>query len=122
VINIIIKERQLINRIEIKRLNKFPLPDSINLKDTIYEDLNLRVDNITIVNIYLINGNYTDNEIEKLQKTLFCDPVSEESRVGFSYATIVDYDYGIEISYKLGVTDNIGKTAAEGIGYILIER
>jgi len=119
VINIIIKERQLINRIEIKRLNKFPLPDSINLKDTIYEDLNLRVDNITIVNIYLINGNYTDNEIEKLQKTLFCDPVSEESRVGFSYATIVDYDYGIEISYKLGVTDNIGKTAAEGIGYIL---
>lgn len=107
----------MINRIEVKK--KFNNPEAQNLKKIIYEDLDLKIEEITIINVYLIKGDYTKEEINKLTRELFCDPISEESRIESFFAKELYYDYGIEISYKLGVTDNIGKTATEGIRYVL---
>ena len=52
-------------------------------------------------------------ELEKVRTELFTDPIIQESGINTSLAQ--DYDFVIEVGFLPGVTDNVGKSSAEGI-------
>ncbi|HPK62051.1 MAG TPA: AIR synthase-related protein [Spirochaetota bacterium] len=85
----------------------------------IEEDLGLKVDDIRIVEAYNFQGDFSNDEILTLRNSLFCDKVYQNSFVGFHHLTEEEYDFAIEVAYKTGVTDNVGKTASKGMEYIL---
>lgn len=85
----------------------------------IEEDLGLKVGGIKIVEAYNFRGDFNEEEILTLRDSLFCDKVYQDSFVGFHHLNAGEYDFAIEVAYKTGVTDNVGKTASKGIEYIL---
>ena len=107
------------HRIEIKNKSNFVDGKATSLIHIIAEDTKLKIDNVTIVKAYNIFGDFNDNEIDILKDELFCDKVYQDSAKGFYFATQLDYDFAIEVSYKNGVTDNVGRTSTSGISHIL---
>lgn len=107
------------NRIEITNKKQFADGKANNLIKLISEDLGIKIDGVKVVYAYNFLGDFTDEELTRLQKQLFCDAVYQESATGFYYLMASDYDYAIEVAYKTGVTDNVGKTVAKGINNIL---
>lgn len=107
------------HRIEIKHKDSFLDGREKSLLDLIEEDAGIKLDSVKIIDIYNLFGEYSTDEVARLRDELFCDPVFQEGRLGFDYAKELDYDYLIEVSYLPGVTDNVGRTASKGIGYIL---
>jgi len=113
------KDLKLTHRIEIKNKSNFVDGKATSLIHIIAEDTKLKIDNVTIVKAYNIFGDFNDNEIDILKDELFCDKVYQDSAKGFYFATQLDYDFAIEVSYKNGVTDNVGRTSTSGISHIL---
>lgn len=107
------------HRIEIKHKEKFVDGREKRLIDIIYEDLKIKVEKVKIIDVYNIFGEFSSYEIDLLINELFCDPVYQIGKSGFYFAKHEEYDFLIEISYLPGVTDNVGKTAARGIEYLL---
>jgi len=109
----------LSDRIEIKHKDDFTDGREKSLTHMIFEDIKIKIDKIKIIDVYNLFGDYSKDELEILKDKLFHDPVYQTARNGFYYAKEEDFDYLIEISYLPGVTDNIGRTSARGIEYLL---
>lgn len=77
------------------------------------EDLGIRVDDVHVLDVYTINARLDDDELERVRTELFTDPIIHDSTANASLAA--GYDYVIEVGFRPGVTDNVGKSAAEGI-------
>ena len=76
--------------------------------------------------LYIINGNLTDKEIETVCKELLIDSVVQEYRI-VDFQTITSHTqtesdiYSIEVFYKKGVTDAVGESALKAIKDMGIE-
>ena len=68
---------------------------------------------------YNLQGDFKENEINLIRNDLLSDLVYQENKNGWSYYQELDYNFGVEVAYKNGVTDNVGRTTAQGISYIL---
>lgn len=109
----------LFNRIEIIYKDGFKDGREHGLIEVIKEDAGLELDKVKIVAVYNLFDEFTEKELSLLKDELFCDAVCQKGALGFHYATELDFDFCIEISYLPGVTDNVGRTAASGIEHIL---
>ena len=87
------------------------------VKKEIREVLGLPVLDVKTSDVYTIGENLRYKELSLLAKSLFSDPVIQEASIGCQLRK--DYDWMIEIGFKPGVTDNVGKTAKIGIEEIL---
>ncbi|HPO50830.1 MAG TPA: AIR synthase related protein, partial [Spirochaetota bacterium] len=85
----------------------------------IEEDIKIKIDDLIIAKAYNLFGEFSPKELIFLKDELFCDNVSQEGFTEFYLNRKLNYDFSIEVSYKNGVTDNVGRTAAKGIEYIL---
>jgi phosphoribosylformylglycinamidine (FGAM) synthase PurS component len=106
-------------RIEIKNKDFFKDGKSIDLIKIINEDVKLKINDVVIIKAYNLHGDFTDKEVHLLKEELFCDPVYQEGAAEFYFAKNLNYDFAVEVSYKSGVTDNVGRTSARGIEDIL---
>ncbi|OIO75906.1 MAG: hypothetical protein AUJ85_01795 [Elusimicrobia bacterium CG1_02_37_114] len=76
--------------------------------------------------LYIINGNLTDKEIETVCKELLIDSVVQEYRI-VDFQTITSHTqtesdiYSIEVFYKKGVTDAVGESTLKAIKDMGIE-
>lgn len=77
------------------------------------EDLGITVDNVQAVDVYTIDAQLTADELERVRSELLTDPVIQESSL--DAALPGEYDYCIEVGFRPGVTDNVGKSAAQGV-------
>ena len=109
----------MIHRIEVKYRDNFTDGREKNILAIIEEDTNIKLEGVRIIQVYNLFGDFTHNEINILKNELFCDPVFQEGALDFFYAKRLDYDFCVEVSYLPGVTDNVGRTSAKGIKYIL---
>ena len=107
------------NRIEINYKENFIDGREKNLLKLINEDVNIKLNEVKIIDIYNLFGRFSKGELLLLKNQLFCDPVFQEGSIEFHYAKNLNFDYCIEVSYLPGVTDNVGRTAAKGIKNIL---
>ena len=107
----------MVYRIEIGLKNGVP---DVKGKSTIFnakQSFGLEITNCNVRDVYKINANISKEQAEIVKK-LFSDDVianSELGRLPFNSS----FDWCIEISFKPGVTDNLGRTARGSLEDIL---
>jgi phosphoribosylformylglycinamidine synthase len=74
------------------------------------------VDSVATIEVYTVDGDLTPAELEAAARGPLSDPVIQEAAVSRSLAS--GFDWLIEVGFRPGVTDNVGKTAAEALGLL----
>jgi phosphoribosylformylglycinamidine synthase len=101
----------------------------IALKDTVRDARGERVRNeiqhflhipltrVRSLDIYTVDADLSPEELTKAAAGPFSDPVIQEYAIDSPAAH--GFDYVIEVGFRPGVTDNVGRTAREAIEYII---
>ncbi len=89
-------------------------------KKRIGENLNLPVAQVATVEVYTVDGGLTVAELREAAAGPLSDPVIQEYAINRPMAR--NFDWLIEVGFRPGVTDNVGKTAREAISLLLGER
>jgi len=84
-----------------------------SVKKRIIDDLKINVESVRTINVYTIDSELSKEELEILGEVLFSDPIIQNFSINKSIVN--SFDWLIEVGFKPGVTDNVGKTAKEGI-------
>ena len=82
----------------------------------IREHLAIDLDDVRTIDVYTVDAQLSDEEIQAAANGPFCDPVVQEVSINRPLAR--DFDLLIEVGYRPGVTDNVGRTAKEAIQYL----
>ncbi len=101
------------NKIEVAMKPDLADPAGQSVRARLAEDLGVTVEDVRVIDVYTINADLSTAQLEKACAELFTDPVIQQGAVNMSLAR--NYDYVIEVGFLPGVTDNVGKSSAEGI-------
>ena len=101
------------SRVEVAMKPDMPDAAGAGVRAQLAEDLGIEVDAVHVVDVYTIHMDLEAKDVERVRTELFTDPVIQVSAVNRSIAA--DYDFLIEVGFLPGVTDNVGRSAAEGI-------
>ena len=108
-------------RIEVSFKPTFKDAISTKVKRKIQHHLNLQIEELYFVKVYLVEGNFTKEIVKTFAESALCDPVIQAYSINepISLKMGFSFDWILEIGYRPGVTDNEGKTAEEALSYIL---
>jgi len=108
---------KMADRIEIgfKEGVRDPLGEKI--KRRIVENLHIKVDSVKTIDVHTIDGNLTQKELEMAAAGPLSDPIIQNFAINSGLAD--RFDWMIEVGFRPGVTDNVGKTAREAIELLL---
>ncbi|MBW2651344.1 MAG: phosphoribosylformylglycinamidine synthase subunit PurS, partial [Deltaproteobacteria bacterium] len=87
------------------------------IRRKITELFNINVREIKTIEVYTIEGSLTGDDLEKIASGPLSDPIIQ--RYAIDSALADNFDWLVEVSYRPGVTDNVGKTAREAIKLLL---
>src|SRR5512147_1965280 len=87
------------------------------IKGRIIHDLNIPVEEVPTVDVYTLEAGLSAEEIRRIATGPFLDPIIQEYALDRPLA--YDFDWAIEVGYKPGVTDNVGRTAREAAELIV---
>lgn len=102
-----------VHRIEVGIKSGMPDPTGAGVRSRVAEDLGIGLDDVRAIDVYTIHADLGEEELELVRRELFTDAIIQESAID-SFLTR-DFDYIVEVGFRPGVTDNIGKSSAEGI-------
>ena len=83
------------------------------IRDRIARDLGIRLKAIRVADVYTLDLDLSEMEINRVRAELFTDPLTQDSSKGA--ANKLPFDWAIEVGYLPGVTDNPGRTSREAI-------
>ncbi len=86
------------------------------VKNEIRQHLGLELQAVRTLDVYTVDAELSSAEIDAAAKGPLSDPVIQNVAVDHPLAT--DFDVLIEVGFRPGVTDNIGRTAREAIQYL----
>ncbi len=101
------------HRIEIIPLDPDHDPVGAKAARRIREDLGLDVRAATAVSVFTIDADLDATQLSHLAADTYCDPIVQIGFVDAPAASRWDFDWLIEVGYRPGVTDNVGRTARE---------
>ncbi len=104
---------QTAHRIEVGMRRGLPDPIGAGVRARIAEDLGIDVAEVRVIDVYTVAVDLSPEELERVRAELFTDPIIQDSVVDVPFAH--DFDFVIEVGFRPGVTDNVGKSSAEGI-------
>ena len=87
------------------------------VKKRIIDNFSLPVEKVSTIEVYTISGDLTKEELKKAAAGPLSDPIIQNFSINKPLA--VDFGWLIEVGFKPGVTDNVGKTASEAIELLL---
>lgn len=96
-------------RIEVSYKKEDPRGDAVREK---FNSLGFSVDRVDITDNYLVNIDFSENEISSAA-ALLIQPVTQEYRINNPYTPATGFNYCIEIGFLPGVTDNVSHTVRE---------
>jgi len=99
------------NRIEVRIKENAGDIEGEKIKKKI-EELGIKVIEVSKVDAYNFEEELSEDELERLGRELFVDPIIQEYTIK---ETFFEERWKIEVGYLPGVTDNVGRTAKEGI-------
>lgn len=102
-----------VHRIEVGMKHGLTDPVGQGVRARIVEDLGIHVDEVRVIDVYTVYSDLTQDELKLVRSELFTDPIIQESSIDSMLAR--DFDYVIEVGFRPGVTDNVGRSSAEGI-------
>ena len=82
----------------------------------IRDHLGIAVDEVRTIDVYTVDAALSAAEIEAAARGPFSDPVIQT--VAIDRPLAADFDILIEVGFRPGVTDNVGRTAKEAIQYL----
>ncbi len=83
------------------------------LKRRIRHDLNLEVQSVDTISVYTIDADLSPEQLEMVASGPFSDPITQWYAIDRPLAQ--SFDWLIDVGFRPGVTDNVGKTAREAI-------
>ena len=83
----------------------------------ITEELGIPVENVKTVEVYTIEGRLTRSELKRIAAGPLSDPIIQKTAVNGGLAE--KFDWLIEVGFRPGVTDNVGRTAREAMRLLL---
>ncbi|KAF0221725.1 MAG: phosphoribosylformylglycinamidine [Geobacteraceae bacterium] len=86
------------------------------IKREIEHFLRLPVERVRTIDVYTVDAALSEMELEKAASEPYCDPVIQT--YGIDHPQAADFDFLVEVGFRPGVTDNVGRTAREAIEYI----
>lgn len=86
------------------------------VRHEIREHLGIDLESVRTIDVYTVDAILSDDEISAAAHGPFCDPVIQEVAVDRPLAR--DFDILVEVGFRPGVTDNVGRTAKEAIQYL----
>lgn len=86
-------------------------------KRRIIDNLSLPVEKVSTIEVYTITGDLSKDELNKAASGPLSDHVIQKFSIDKPLAA--DFDWLIEVGFRPGVTDNVGKTAREAIELLL---
>lgn len=104
-------------RIEVSYKKGIKDPLSNSIKQKISDIFNLKITDIKIIDCYNIDFDFFDNHLKRVCDELLNDPIIQE--YSFRESIAKEFDFLIEVGFKPGVTDNVGKTTSEAIKEII---
>jgi phosphoribosylformylglycinamidine synthase subunit PurSL len=106
----------MVHRIEIALKDDARDARGERIKREIAHILRLPVEDVRSIDVYTVDAALSDQEVEKAAAGPFCDPVIQTYTINRPAAN--NFDFLVEVGFRPGVTDNIGRTAREAIEYI----
>ena len=105
------------NRIEIGF--KSGIRDALGekIKRRITDHLGLPVESVRTVEVYTLEGRFSPEELAMIAAGPLCDPVIQSYAI--DHGITPSFNWMIEVGFRPGVTDNVGKTAREAIELLI---
>jgi len=103
------------HRIEITLKDEVRDPRGERIKREIEHFLHLQVDQVRTIDVYTVDAQLSAAELAAAAAGPFSDPVIQHYSI--DSAAAVGFDFLVEVGFRPGVTDNVGRTAGEAIGY-----
>lgn len=104
------------HRIEIALHDGLRDPRGERIKREIEHFLRLPVESVRTIDVYTVDAALNDEELRLAASEPFCDQVIQTWSIDSPTAT--GFEYLVEVGFRPGVTDNVGRTAREAIQYI----
>jgi len=86
------------------------------VKKEIRDHLGIQLESVRTIDVYTVDAALSEDEINAAAQGPFCDPVIQTVAINRPLAH--DFDILIEVGFRPGVTDNVGRTAKEAIQYV----
>ncbi len=86
-------------------------------RQKIIEHLGIDVAGVSTAEVYTMDGDIAGDELEKIASGPLSDPIIQKYAIDRGLAD--GFDWLIEVGFRPGVTDNVGKTAREAIELLL---
>ncbi len=83
----------------------------------VHTDLGLSADSVKTLSVFNLDMDLSAEDLEAVATGPFLDPIIQEYSIDQALAH--DFDWLVEVSFKPGVTDNVGKTAREAMEWRL---
>jgi phosphoribosylformylglycinamidine synthase len=106
----------MLNRIEIGFKDGVRDAHGEKIKERIIGHLRIEVDSVRTFEIYTIDGDLEPEELEQSARGPLSDPVVQRYTINVPAAA--GFDWLIEVGFRPGVTDNVGKTAGEAVAVL----
>ncbi|MEJ2525741.1 MAG: phosphoribosylformylglycinamidine synthase subunit PurS [Desulfuromonadales bacterium] len=90
------------------------------VKREIREHLGIALEAVRTLDVYTVDAALSEDEVMAAAAGPFSDPVIQDYAINAPLAD--DFDILIEVGFRPGVTDNVGRTAREAIQYITERR
>ncbi|RII27854.1 MAG: phosphoribosylformylglycinamidine synthase [Geobacter sp.] len=104
-------------RIEIALKDHIRDPRGERIKREIGHFFHLPVERVRTIDVYTVDAELDDAELQLVAAGPFCDQVIQEWYLDTPAAT--GFDYLVEVGLRPGVTDNVGRTAREAVEYLI---
>ncbi|MBE9500977.1 MAG: phosphoribosylformylglycinamidine synthase subunit PurL [Dehalococcoidia bacterium] len=85
----------------------------VSVRKRIIEDLNIPVTDVETIDVYTIDAQLSPEQLKMLGQNLFADPITQVFTCDKPQAR--GFSWLIEVGFRPGVTDNVGKTSTEAI-------
>lgn len=105
------------HRIEVALKEEMRDPLGEKLKKRIQSDFGLSVDCIRTISVFTLDMDLSKEDLEMIATGPLIDPIIQQ--FGIDEALAGDFDWLVEVGFKPGVTDNVGKTAREAVEWRL---
>ncbi len=86
------------------------------IKREIEHVLHLEIDDVRTIDVYTVDAALSADELEQAAAGPFSDPVIQHWSIDRPLAA--DFDWAVEVGFRPGVTDNVGRTAREAVAYL----
>ncbi|MBF0279570.1 MAG: phosphoribosylformylglycinamidine synthase subunit PurS [SAR324 cluster bacterium] len=103
----------MIHRIELTIKPHLSDPHGQKLLQQLKALYSFPIDNVRTLSAYVFQNSANPSTVSELCQSVLADPVLHESRINQFFGDEFDFDWYVEVEYRPGVTDNVGRTAQE---------